>query len=158
MLACALAMIWAAPPLAAQATPEEVVRAFFAAGSGPAGAQPIDSLPRLFVPEGILITVGSPDSATRAVVRTPAEYVESARAYLATATQFETPVRLWVEQYGNIGNVFCSFEARRAPGEPPFYRGVASFQLLRAGSEWRIVSVFWQGDRAGVPLPPRYGR
>jgi hypothetical protein len=140
----------------AQATPEDAIRAFFAAGSGIAGRQPIDELPRLFVPAGRLITVAAPDSTARAHVRTPEEYVTEARTYLATSTQFEVPTRMWVEQYANVGSVFCAFEARRAPDGQPFYRGVASFQLLRVGTDWRILSAYWQGERPSLPLPARY--
>lgn len=144
-------------PSSGQATPEDVVQAFFAAGSGPAGTQPLDSLPGLFVPSGRIITISVTDTGgTRVVMRTPAEYVESARAYLATATQFEFPTRFWVEEYGNLGHVFCAFEARRRPDGEAFYRGIASFQLLRDGDRWRIVTAYWQGERSGVPLPSRY--
>jgi hypothetical protein len=140
----------------APSSPEETVRAFFAAGSGEAGSQPVDRLPDLFVPQGTLITVNVSEPSAQALVRTPEEYVASAKAYLATATQYETPVRMFVEQYGNVGNVFFSFEARRTPHGEPFYRGVASFQLLRDGMRWRIVTAYWQGERPGVPLPARY--
>jgi hypothetical protein len=140
----------------AQSSPEEAVRAFFAAGSGTAGSQPLDRLPALFLPTGQLLTIQVTDTATRVIARTPTEYVEGARSYLATTDQFEGPVRLWVEHYGNLGNVFCAFEARRTPDGDAFYRGVASFQLLRDGERWRIVTAFWQGERPGAPLPPRY--
>ena len=141
--------------LHAQATPEEAVRAFFAAASGEAGTQPITNLLTLFTQNGQLLTVQSPDSVAHIVARSPVEYVESSRAYLASNTQYETPLRLRVNEYGNVGNVFCSFEARRSPNDAPFYRGVASFQLLRVGADWRIVTAYWQGERPGRPLPAR---
>jgi hypothetical protein len=146
-------------PALAQTPPEDVVRAFFEAGSGRAGTQPIDRLPGLFAPSGTLVTVGRTGTgAPQAVVRTPTEYVESARSYLASNTQFETPIRFWVEQYADLAHVFCAFEARRSPDEAPFYRAVASFQLLRAGERWQIITAYWLGERPGAPLPPRYRR
>lgn len=143
--------------LKAQNTPEGVVRTFFEAGSGEAGKQRLGEIVGLFAPGGRVITIGVEESgAAQENVRTPAEYVEGSRDYLATTTQYELPTRYWVEQYGNLAHVFCSFDARKTPDGESFYAGVGSFQLLWNGKEWTILSAYWQGERPGNPLPERY--
>ena len=35
-------------------------------------------------------------------------------------------------------------------------RGINSFQLMKDGSRWWVVSIYWQGEGAANPIPTKY--
>ena len=59
--------------------------------------------------------------------------------------------------YGNVCQIFSTYEGRRAPtDEKPFVRGINSIQLVRDGARWWIASVVWDSERADNPIPAEY--
>ncbi|MFY9550677.1 MAG: nuclear transport factor 2 family protein [Thermoanaerobaculia bacterium] len=71
---------------------------------------------------------------------------------------YESEIARREDCFGNVCQVFSTFETRHAPSdETPLYRGIHSLQLVRDGSRWRIASLVWDGERAGNPIPPEYG-
>ncbi len=138
-------------------TPEAIVSAFFASGSGPAGPRDFERMRSLFAPGARLITIRRPPAATATPnSRSIDQYVDESRSYLAANGNFESIKKVWIEQYANLAHVFCSFEARKSPSGEVSYRGVGSFQLMWDGSRWWILTAYWQGERPGEPLPGRY--
>jgi len=138
-------------------SPEAIVSAFFASGSGPAGPRDFDRMRSLFAPGARVITIRRPQTgpATQRS-RSIDEYIEESRRYLAANGNFESTKKVWVEQYANMAHIFCSFEARKSPSEEVYYRGVGSFQLMWDGNRWWILTAYWQGERPGELLPARY--
>ena len=59
------------------------------------------------------------------------------------------------ETYGNVAQVFSSYESRHSPGEKPFERGINTIQLLNDGKRWWVVSILWDSERSDNPLPAR---
>ena len=138
-------------------SPKAIVSAFFLSGSGPAGPRDFVRMRSLFAPGARVITIRRPQTGpTTTVSRSIDEYIEGAQRYLAENGNHEKITKTWVEQYANLAHVFCSFEARKSPSEDVFYRGVGSFQLFWDGHRWWILAAYWQGERPGEPLPPRY--
>jgi len=58
---------------------------------------------------------------------------------------------------GNIAQVFSTYESRHTKDAEPFQRGINSFQLLFDGHRWWVVTIYWQGERPGLPIPKQYG-
>ena len=138
-------------------SPEAIVAAFLASGSGPAGPRDFSRMRSLFAPNARVITIRrSKTEPASANTRSIDQYIEEAGKYLATNANYESVVKSWVERYSNLAQVFCSFEARHTPEGEVFYRGVGSFQLLWDGSRWWILTAYWQGEREGEPLPAKY--
>lgn len=138
-------------------SPESIVLAFFASGSGPAGPRDFGRMRSLFAPGSRVLNVRRPQTgSTTHVSRSIDEYIEGSREYLATNGNFEKVTKTWVERYANLAHVFCSFEARKTAEGEVFYRGVGSFQLLWDGQRWWILTAYWQGERPGEPLPEKY--
>jgi hypothetical protein len=138
-------------------SPEAIVAAFLASGSGPAGPRDFNRMKTLFAPNARVITIRrSKTEPAIAVTRSIDQYAEEAGKYLATNANYESVVKSWVERYANLAQVFCSFEARHTPEGEVFYRGVGSFQLLWDGGRWWILTAYWQGEREGEPLPAKY--
>jgi hypothetical protein len=61
------------------------------------------------------------------------------------------------ERYGNMAQVFSTYESRHDAADPkPFERGINSFQLMNDGHRWWIVTIFWQGETSAGPIPKEY--
>jgi hypothetical protein len=76
------------------------------------------------------------------------DYAKGAGSYFAKNAFYESPIVNRVETFGNVSQVFSSYESRHAPGEVPFARGINSIQLLYDGSCWWIVSILWDKERS----------
>ena len=70
---------------------------------------------------------------------------------------YETEIARRTEQFGQIAQVWSTYESRHSPDDPePFMRGINSFQLFHDGARWWIVNIFWQHESAAHPIPERY--
>jgi hypothetical protein len=56
-------------------------------------------------------------------------------------------------RFGGLAHVLSAYETRHAPtAAEPFARGVNSLQLIREGEGWKVLSLFWDEERADNPL------
>ena len=67
-----------------------------------------------------------------------------------------SPIVSRVQTFGNVAQVFSSYESRHAPGEAPFARGINSFQLVYDGKRWWVVSILWDEERPDNPLAKEF--
>jgi hypothetical protein len=112
----------------------------------------------LFVPGARMIPVRvRADGAADATVVDVEGYIARTAPFFAQEGFFEREVSRKVEQFGNIAHVFSTYEARHALADPtPFARGINSIQLMKDGSRWWIVTVYWDSERPGNPIPEAY--
>jgi hypothetical protein len=153
------------PGTAQQADPADVssqdaiVAALYDVISGPAGQErDWDRFRSLFIPENArLVATGvGPQGNPGYNVFTPDGYREAASGALLQGF-FEVELGRVTEEFGNVAHVFSSYASRRADDDPePFQRGINSIQLFHDGSRWWIVSVMWDSERPGNPIPDRY--
>jgi hypothetical protein len=61
-------------------------------------------------------------------------------------------------RFGNIAQVFSSYESRHSVNDPPFARGINSFQLVYDGTRWWIVSILWDEETPTNPIPPEFDK
>jgi hypothetical protein len=165
LLALALWPVAAAGQATPPARPEDVksmdaiMAAVYNVISGPAGqARDWDRMRSLFVPGARLIpTIYRPDSTPTALTWTVDQYIAAAGPRLEQNGFFEHEVARTTERYGGIVQAFSTYESRHAASDPrPFQRGINSFQLFYDGARWWIVTIYWEGERAGNPIPQRY--
>ena len=136
---------------------ESVVRAVYAVISGPAGPRDWVRFRGLFAPGARLITMrAGADGVPAAAVMTPDEYAARAGANFEKNAFFESELARRVEAFGNIAHVFSTYESRRAPGEKPFARGINSFQLVKEGAAWKVMTILWDSENASQPIPEKY--
>ena len=84
-------------------------------------------------------------------------FIAQAGAHFATEGFFEPEIARRVEEFGRIAHVFSTYETRRAAGDAaPFARGINSIQLVRGAAGWRVLTIFWDTERPGSPIPPQY--
>jgi len=133
---------------------DSILTALYGVISGPAGERDWNRFRSLFLPQGRLTaaTKGS-DGAVRIHAMSVEDYAQRAGDYFKQHAFFESPIMNRTESFGNVAQVFSSYESRHASGEAPFARGINSIQLLNDGARWWIVSIMWDEERADNPLP-----
>lgn len=155
------------PLRAQQADPSDVstidgiVAAVYDVISGPAGqARDWHRWRSLFTEGARLIPVGrNQDGSVRHRVMTPEDYATGSGPILERDGFFEQEIGRTQESFGQIAHLFSAYESRRTPDDAePFARGINSFQLFNDGTRWWVVSIMWDSERPGNPIPARYIR
>lgn len=136
---------------------DSTLAALYGVISGPAGERDWDRFRSLFLPQGRLTSATkNPDGSFRIRPMSVEDYAKGAGSYFAQHAFYESSIVNRIETFGNVSQVFSSYESRRAPAEAPFARGVNSIQLLYDGSRWWIVSILWDQERDDNPLPKEF--
>ena len=149
---------WPVAKPADASSPEAILNAVYSVISGPQG-QPRDwdRMRSLFIPDARLIPTVPANGHADAVVLTIDGYIARASARTATMGFYERSVHNVTEQYGNIVQVWSTYESRHAPTDAtPFVRGINSFQLLKDGDRYWIVNIFWDAETPDHPIPAQY--
>jgi hypothetical protein len=132
---------------------EHIMAAVYDVISGPPGPRNWDRFRSLFVPEARLTsTVKNPD---RPAVRllSVEDFVQQGGGYFDSHPFFESAIVNRVQRFGNIAQVFSSYESRNAKDEKPFVRGINSMQVFYDGQRWWMLSILWDEESANNPLP-----
>lgn len=136
---------------------DSIIAAVYNVISGAAGQKrDWDRFQSLFIPGARLIPTFKRRDASVYTTRvlSPEEFATANQRAVQEQGFFESEVARRTEQWGNISQVFSTYESRHAPGDPPFARGINSFQLMNDGQRWWIVTIFWEGESKEVPLTP----
>lgn len=150
----------AAPARAADprdvASLDAIVTALYASISGPKGApRDFDRLRTLFAPNARLIPTGvAPDGTTRIRTWNVEEYITAAGPGLMENGFFEREIGRATTSYGNVWHIMSAYDSRNTLESPPFARGVNSIQLFKGSDRWYVVTIFWDSERPGNPIPP----
>ena len=135
---------------------DTLIRAVYDVISGPAGTRDWARFRSLFAEGARLIPIRVTAEGSSANAMTPDDYAQRAGASFEKNAFYESEAARRVEAYGNIAHVFSTYESRRAPGEKPFARGINSFQLVRIGNAWKVMTILWDAERPETPLPEKY--
>ena len=170
-LGLAFAAALCAAPAQAQGTPaaarpadvetlDGIVAALYDVISGPVGQKrDWDRMRSLFLPGARLIPTGpDPAGGHRARVLTVEDYITQVGPNLERMGFRESEIARKTDRFGNIAQLFSSYAGTTA-GEPDKpLRGINSIQAVNDGRRWWIVSVFWQAEGPGAPIPAEYLR
>jgi hypothetical protein len=142
------------------ASPDAILKALYDVISGGAGVQrDWNRFRSLFVPFARLIpTRARPAGGADATVLGVEDYITLAGPGLERSGFFEREIFRVAEAYGNVMHAFSTYESRRTAdlSERPFARGINSIQLLKDGDRWWVVTIFWDSERPGNEIPPKY--
>lgn len=151
-----------AAPAQARATDvdsvEHIIAAAYDVISGPAGSpRDWDRLRSLFY-NGARMIPSRRDKDGKVMTNslTPDEYIARAQTYFEKEGFFESAVANRTETWDRMAHVWSTYESRHAKGEKPFARGINSFQLLFDGNRWWVLTIYWEGEEPGHPLPEKY--
>ena len=157
------ALVAQAPPPGPRASDvqsmDAIIAALYDVISGPIGQQrDWDRMRNLFVPGARLIpAVYRPDSVPTLRELSVEDYITRAGPMLEKNGFFETEIARQVERYGGVVHAFSTYESRHKAEDPkPFVRGINSIQLFDDGRRWWVVTVLWEGERPGNPIPQKY--
>ena len=136
---------------------EGIVKALYEVISGPAGTRDWERERTLLHPAARLMPTRPESSGAVVDVFDCDGYIASRSPFFAANDFYEMEVANRVERFGNIAHVWSIYEYRRSPDDAaPFGRGINSIQLFHDGSRWWVLSVLWDNERPGNPLPEEY--
>lgn len=112
----------------------------------------------LFHPDARLIPSGkNQEGNIGATFMTVQDYIDRAGPWLIENGFFEKEIHREVDTFGNITQVFSTYESFRSESdEAPFMRGINSIQLLNDGTRWWIINIYWMQESKESPIPGRY--
>ena len=141
------------------ASAEAIITALYdVISGGPNQNRDWDRFRSLFT-SGARLIVGapSPDGSVPSRNMTVEEYVVMADPFLKRDGFWEREIASRVERYGNVAHVFSTYESRvKSADAPPFSRGINSIQLVTNGERWWVVTILWDFERPGNPIPAQY--
>jgi hypothetical protein len=127
--------------------------------SGPAGGRDWSRFRSLFLPHARFTEVSTgPDGSKMVLTWNVDEFIRDAGEVFSKDAFYEKAIVNRPESFGNITQVFSSYESRRNPTDKPFERGINSIQLLNDGKRWWVVSILWDTERLGNPLPAKFAK
>lgn len=137
-------------------TLDSTIKTLYAVISGEKGvARDWELFNYLFRPEAKLIPTGTNKQGVHmARYMTPKDYINTSGKWLIENGFFEKEVARSVHKFGNIAQVFTTYEAFKSASDiKPFMTGINSIQLLYDNERWWIVNVYWQQANAKNPIP-----
>jgi hypothetical protein len=145
------------------ASPEAIVAAMYETVQRPPGGRyQWDRLRSLVLPQARLIPNTEQTGGTFRVMT-----VEDFIAWVDENTTIGGPddkgfqeeeISKSVERYGDIAQVFSTYQKHFWEDAQILGRGINSIQLVWRDGRWWIVSVVWDEENGGGPIPPRYLR
>ena len=138
---------------------ESIIGALYDVISGPPGRDRDWERFRSLFTSGARLIIAAPSPEGRVPSRsmTVEEYIVVADPFLKRDGFWEREVAHRVERYGNVAHVFSTYESRvKTADSPPFSRGINSIQLVTNGERWWVVTILWDFERPGNPIPREY--
>lgn len=119
-----------------------IVKALYECISGPAGPRDWDRTLSLFMPGGGMMPARPRGDGGATIERLDIEgYIASRSSYFFENPLHEVETDRRVDRFGNIAQVWSTYDGYRTLEEEPFFRGANSMQLFYDGDRWWIVSV-----------------
>ena len=143
-------------------TIDEIIKAFYESLSYAVGKQPDYRRWRsLFHERGIVTPSKTSKDSNTTIMDVDIFIKESVENIVITGMErkglVQTEVARRTQAFGNIVQIFSTFEAHRSSRDlEQLPRGVYSIQLLRENHRWWIVSILEEIERPNLALPKAY--
>lgn len=79
------------------------------------------------------------------------EYIDESNDFMVKQGFSEHELGHQVHRFGNVATVLSAYEGKTAAGKPE--RGVNIYQLYNDGKRWWVLSIVWDEEREGNPIP-----
>jgi hypothetical protein len=137
------------------ATLEDLTKALDEAVSGP-GDKDRSCLRDLLLPEARLTPIRQgQDGGFEPRVLTVEDWIDAV-ARRGSTPFYEKQVKVISESYGHFAHLWSTYEIRDTPDGKAIVTGVNSVQAVNDGKRWRLLSILWEPDNTGGPLPEKY--
>jgi len=112
----------------------------------------------LFKPDAKLIpSIKNKEGMTSVRYMSADDYIDASGKWLVDNGFFEKEINRVVHTFGNITQVFSTYESFRSKSdEKPFMRGINSIQLLNDGNRWWVINIYWTQETDKNPIPTTY--
>ncbi len=139
------------------ASPDAIIKAMYESISGPAGPRNWYRDRSLYMEGAQLIPIGKRvHKEADFKVMNVEEWIEDAEEYLNENDFYESEIMRKSMRFGDIMQVFSTYEARNDPDGPPFARGVNAILLLHREDRWWIVNMMWDNESKENPIPEEF--
>src|SRR2546428_10465216 len=146
-----------APRAADVAAVDGVVRAYYAVIPGPAGRPQQWSRDRsLYIPDLRFVATGVGNQGPYARVMDHQAFVDGSDSTMVHDGFFEREVHRVTRSYGDIVQVFSTYEERRTADGPVEGRGINALQLFWDGKRWWVASAIWCDEDPAHPIPAEH--
>ncbi len=136
---------------------DAILSAIYDVISGPAGGRDWNRFRSLFLPRARFTEVSTGPNGSKAVLTWSVdEFVRDAGVVFSKEPFYEKAIVNRPESFGSITQVFSSYASRRSVTDKSFERGINSIQLLNDGKRWWVLSILWDSERPGNPLPAKF--
>ena len=132
-----------------------MTQALYRVVSAAPGERDWSSVRRYYHPEARLVRTGlNADGSPFALVMSLDAYIANVEALLKDIRFSEIELVHDALVFGNAARLTSVYEyTRRSSTQTTRGRGVNFFTLIRQDGEWRIMSIVWDNERAGLSLP-----
>jgi hypothetical protein len=138
-------------------TLDGIIVAYYETITGPAGQPREWARDRtLYIPEIKFISIEMHDGQALAKVMSHQAYVDDTDAYMVKNGFFEREIHRVTRRFGNIAQVFSTYEARTTRDGPVISRGINSIELYYDGARWWITAAMWEDERPENPIPKEF--
>lgn len=142
------------------ASVDNIIHALYEVISGPKGSKVnLDRWNNLFTEGAILAPTGKRPTGEYAIqVISPKDYMANVFGNGVMPWNFyEIETDRSTDSFGSVTQVFSTYESRQNPDDvKAFDRGINSIQLYHDGNRYWVLSIFWDRERADLPVPGRY--
>jgi hypothetical protein len=137
---------------------DAIVGALYDVLSGPAGqARDWQRFRSLFAPGARLIPTRATPGGAQALMLDLDSYIARVAPFFQQSGFFERELARRTDQFGNMAQVFSTYVTHRTPQDTvPLSRGINSIHLLKDGTRWWLLTVFWDAERPGLTIPQEY--
>lgn len=133
---------------------DAIVGALYECISGPAGPRNWPRERALLFPGARLIPARPlPEGGAAADVFDLDGYIASRTPFFEKNDVLEREIARQTFRFGSMAHVLSAYELRRGPGGEILWRGINSIQLFHDGTRWWVMTIFWDNERPGNPLP-----
>lgn len=150
------------PQAADVGTPEAIVQAAYEAiQRAPGEHYNWDRFRSLFLPQATLIP-NTEQSGGTFVVYAPEDFIALVDSFTVVGGSndkgfAEEAIYNEVHRYGDIAQVFSTYQKHFWDDDQILGRGINSFQLVFSDGRWWIVSIIWDEETGAGPIPKAYG-
>ena len=139
------------------ATLAGVIKAYYDVITGPAGQPRQWSRDRsLYIPDLRFVATGFAKGRPYARVMTHQDFVDASDSEMVHNGFFEREIHRVTQTYGNIPQVFSTYEEHRTADGPVEGRGINAVQLYWDGTRWWVASAIWFDEDATHPIPKEF--
>jgi hypothetical protein len=136
-------------------TLDELVKALYAAVSGPAN-QDRACFRDVFTADARLAPIRKlPDGSFQPYMLTVQGWIDAVAKH-GNGVFYEKGVLTKTEVYGRLAHLWSTYETHEDLNGKPIARGINSIQAVNDGTRWRIVEIVWQAETPDAPVPAQY--